>query len=283
MPMITTLSAGARSFGFLRFRLPALFNFTSFTFTPGPAVTNTGPTYSQLIGTYNTTANPWLLNTSFFSVPTNGFQRFVVPETGTYRITTVGASGGWSVASGNSSDVGRGGVLTANFVLNINTELYCVVGQAGAADTDGGNNPRLPGFNGGGGAGYNAGGGGGASDVRLNGTALGNRIIVAGGGGGGSHGTIGGNGGYPNGSNGLNGPAGTQTSGNSLGQGATGALGACVGGGGGGYWGGSLASTSAHGNTGGGGSSYFDPVGSLVSHSTGTNNGAGFITIERIS
>lgn len=261
-----------------------LFDFSSFTFTPGPAVTSTGPTYSQLISSYNTTANPWLLNTNFFSVPTNGFQRFVVPEDGRYRIEAAGASGGWSMASGNSSNVGRGGIMISDFVFTVGQELYFVVGQAGAADTDGVNNPRLPGFNGGGDAIYNAGGGGGASDVRLTGTALSDRIIVAGGGGGGSHAATGGSAGYPDASSGVNGAGGTQSSGNALGQGANGFAGQCVGGGGGGYWGGALLNLT-HGNTGGGGSSYVDLArGSFVSHSVRTNTYAtGYIAIQRVA
>lgn len=281
MPLISTFGGGsAKGFGMLG--AAPLFAFTTFTFTPGPAVHDVGPTYSQLISAYNTTANPWLLNTNFFSVPTNGFQKFTVPQSGAYRITAAGARGADDVISSTGWSGGAGGVLTADFNFTRGEILYFVVGQTGQSDTGGGDLIRLAGFNGGGNSRYNAGAGGGGSDVRRTGTALSDRVIVGGGGGGGSHDAKGGAGGYPNGANGLNSTGGTQTSGFALGEGqgtfSSGTI--CVGGCGGGYWGGTVV--LAHGNTGSGGSSYFSAAGSLVSHTTGGNNSTGYITLTRL-
>lgn len=286
MPLLGTRgAASARGVGF-GFRRSALFAFSSFTFGVAGRTQNSPAPYSEFIASYNTTANPWLLDTRFYSVPTNGFQRFVVPETGLYRITSAGASGGWSASGGNANTIGRGGIIAADFLLTEETELFFVVGHIGTPDSPvapTSTTPRSRAFNGGGNSSRNGGGGGGASDVRAVGTALTNRIIVGGGGGGASHETPGGDGGWPNGTNGLNGLGGTQSSGGLSGQGADGtSTGGCVGGGGGGYFGGSL-SALAHGNTGGGGSSYHDPSSTLFSHTTGGQTGAGYITIERIS
>jgi len=286
MPTMNTLGAAAvRSFGLLRKR--GLFNFpvnTSFTFSQGPATTSTGPTYNQLTSFYNTTTSPWLL-TQYFSVPTNGFQRMVIPGSGTYRITAAGAKGAYSQTTGSISTGGNGGIITADFVFVEGTVLYFVVGQTGENDTDNGQNVNIGGFNGGGDGYYNGAGGSGGSDVRLTGTSLSDRILVGGGGAGGSHGGSGGQGGYPSGTSGVGGSAGTQSSGFSLGVGQGRQTSTtCIGGAGGGYWGGSIDNVSTHGSTGGGGSSFYNTsLGTLVSNTTGGNNGAGYITLQRIS
>jgi hypothetical protein len=283
MPFLASLGGGS-AFGFGRGRgggRSFLYDFNAHTFTPAGAIHATGPTYAQTQSSYNLTINPWLSNTAYFTVPTNGFQRMVIPETGTYRIEAAGACGAWSPATSGPYHGGNGGIITGEFVFTQGEELFFVVGQTGESDLNGANSPRIGGFNGGGGGQYNAGGGSGGSDVRLGGTALSNRIIVAGGGGGGSHGTPGGAGGYPNGTNGTGTTGGTATSGNALGVGGT-SNATCNGGGGGGYWGGTAA--SPHGSTGGGGSSWLNTaLGSLVSHTTGGRSDTGYITITRIS
>ncbi|NTW32423.1 MAG: hypothetical protein HGB12_07340 [Bacteroidetes bacterium] len=142
--------------------------------------------------------------------------------------------------------------------------------------------------------GYNGGGtgggtGGGASDVRIGGTALGNRIIV-GGGAGGSGGYAGGSGGYPAGGNGqtcASGPGmgGTQSAGGAGGcttgsLGTGGNSGGCGGAGGGGYYGGGGACTGCCGPSGGGGSSYFGGMnGSTGYYINGINSGNGKVVI----
>jgi hypothetical protein len=143
--------------------------------------------------------------------------------------------------------------------------------------------------------------GGGASDIRIGGMALTDRVIVAGGGGGGGNNCSfdaepGGNGGGLTGDAGwecgsqtqsLVGEGGTQTAGGaagmspaspgSLGQGGDGGdQGSASGGGGGGYYGGGGADYGG----GGGGSSYTNPSATSVVHTQGFNNGTGLVTIS---
>lgn len=144
-------------------------------------------------------------------------------------------------------------------------------------------------------------GGGGASDIRIGGTAMTDRIIVAGGGGGGGNNCSpnaepGGNGGGLTGATGWQcnsqtgtavGQGGTQSAGGapgtspatagSLGQGGNaGGAGTASGGGGGGYYGGGGAAFGG----GGGGSSYANPSATSVVHTQGFNNGTGIVTIS---
>jgi hypothetical protein len=152
-----------------------------------------------------------------------------VPEV---TITAYGAQGanGASTASGAVGGTGGLGAM-ASGVYTFSTSqptLNVYVGGAGSGS--------LGGFNGGGDGGLNtnAGAGGGASDVRINGTALSDRIIVAGGGGGGgSAGCVsstitGGNGGAGGGGNGT---AGVNSQAGGGGAAATGSLGGAPGGG----------------------------------------------------
>ena len=206
---------------------------------------------------------------------------------------------------------GAGGRVIGSMSITPGDVLYINVGLGGPGNQltapgvyvgSGGTDPYLPqseGF---------AGVGGGASDIRLNGTTLNDRIIV-GGGGGGAGGTstqqlYGGAGGGLIGGTGLNwntwptagGKGGTQSAGGAAGtagggQCATyitsGALGlgglgtgdaAGGGGGGGGYYGGGGACFSG----GGGGSSYTDPSMTTVSHTQGFQNGDGMIILTYV-
>ncbi len=89
-------------------------------------------------------------------------QNFNVTSSGRYRIECYGSSGGGGAL---------GGYASGEINLTSGQVLYCYVGAIG--------------FNGGlAGSYYAKSNSGGASDVRINGTGLGNRIIVAGGGGG---------------------------------------------------------------------------------------------------
>lgn len=146
---------------------------------------------------------------------TGSAQTFTLPNlcTNQVTITCFGASGAaGSTNSGSGSPGGSGGNgarVSGIYNMTSGTVLNIFVGGVGTGS--------LGGFNGGGnGASNNSGAGGGASDVRVSGTGLGNRVIVAGGGGGGGNGGCysatlpGGNGGNSgiNGSNGANSPAG---------------------------------------------------------------------------
>ena len=110
-------------------------------------------------------------------------QTFIAPASGIYKLEVWGAQGGTYnklYATG-----GVGGYSVGNINLKQDEELYVYVGTAGTYGTSstvttvsGG------GYNGGGNAAYRGGAGGGATDIRIDGNTLYNRVIVAGGGGG---------------------------------------------------------------------------------------------------
>ncbi|MDD3946510.1 MAG: MBG domain-containing protein, partial [Clostridia bacterium] len=108
----------------------------------------------------------------------NGYgQTYTITRSGEYQVTLYGASGGNSYTAANW---GTGGSVTGRIYLSSGTEIHVFVGGAGEQTTIGG-------FNGGGstsGTVFGGGGGGGATDIRIGGTALVDRIMVAGGGGG---------------------------------------------------------------------------------------------------
>ncbi len=215
---------------------------------------------------------------------TGGSQTFNVPSNGTYTLELWGAQGN-SGESGESGTGGKGAYVKGDITLTSGASLTIMVG---------GKN----GFNGGGlgGQGANNGyNGGGATDIRMGGTALANRIVVAGGGGGGGassnrgsssrysvKGPDGGAGGLPAFSGGkyLNTMAGSGGNGaTSYGIGVGGARGECKysdsndyyyyqaggGGGGGGYYGG-----------GGGGSGAISGYGRNQHGYAGANGSIGF-------
>lgn len=233
---------------------------------------------------------------------TGAVQNWTVPPCVTsINVTLAGAEGGGTVG-------GNGAVVTGTLTVTPGQVLNIYVGGSGNCPQAGWN---------GGGNGQNANstanrscGGGGATDIRIGGTALSNRVIVASGGGGMGGGTqdaAGGVGGCATGATGVNsfgggGTGGTQTSGGaggtpwgsgqpgsagSLGQGANGAVDNCYnnspgGGGGGGYYGGGSGgadcfSSSPYGGGAGGGGSSLTPAGGGCTQ--GTNNGPGYCTI----
>lgn len=234
---------------------------------------------------------------------TGSQQSWVVPPCVTsINVTAAGADGG-----GNNG--GNGAVVTGTIPVTPGQTIYIYVGGSGACPGAGWN---------GGGVGQNANstanrscGGGGASDIRIGGTALANRVIVAAGGGGMGGGTqdaVGGAGGCATGTAGTSpfgqgGGGGTQSAGGnagppwiasgnpgtvgSLGQGGNGGTDPCYnnspgGGGGGGYYGGGGGGSdcfdlSPYGGGSGGGGSSLTPGGGGCN--AGTNNGAGYITI----
>ncbi len=244
-----------------------------------------------------------------------GFQTNIsVSSSGTQTFNYTGSEQTWVVPAGVTSitvdargargggDGGNGGRIEVTATTTPGETLYIYVGSTA-------------GYNGGGsgGSGYfSASSGGGASDIRQISNALGDRIVVAGGGGakgaansfigslGGSGGAGGGFGGGGNGgeaplftasgdpggtgSSGSGAGAGSGTSG-SIGAGGGGAVasgsqnqGAGGGGGGGGYngGGGGAGGDWASGGGGGGGSSY--P--STGTHTVGYQNGDGQVIIS---
>ena len=188
-----------------------------------------------------------------------------------------GGGGGLYYGSGDSRNTGgQGGYAEGQVAVTPGTPLYIYPGGNGVIPNSSSFSSYPGGWNGGGtgyGVGGHGGSGGGASDVRIGGTDLSNRVIVAGGGGGqgvqdiGYKGGAGGNLIGADGSpatGGLNGKGGTQSAGGavhtgySTNKGTSGILGVGGtagrnnsstggGGGGGGYYGG------GGGDAGGGG------------------------------
>ncbi len=245
---------------------------------------------------------------------TGSSQSFVVP-TGVTQIT-VAASGAAGGADCYQDAGGKGATVTATIPVTPGETLVIEVGGGGGAPT--GTSycimPGPGGFNGGATAGaltatmaYAGGGGGGASDVRQGGSALSNRVVIAGGGGGGAGGPTGGIGG-PGGSSGTagtsgdagggggggtsiaGGAGGTEVGGGgngvagSLGLGGTGGTGLrdSGGGGGGGYYGGGGGGGSGSccgSGGGGGGSSYAEPNATGVTIQSGVRAGSGAVVL----
>ncbi|GMO39564.1 MAG: hypothetical protein Ta2F_15950 [Termitinemataceae bacterium] len=151
-------------------------------------------------------------------------QTWTVPVNGVYEIELNGAEGG-QYGGGLG---GKGGYIKGQVYLEKDTVLNVSVGGRGvngkAATSAGG-------YNGGGGGGdsanyfgslkYSGAGGGGATDVRIGGTALNNRIIVAGGGGGNGWNRAGGSGGKGYGGTGQTGVVGNSGNAGTAGGGGT--------------------------------------------------------------
>ena len=256
-------------------------------------------------------SNKVLTLTAKFESPTSfnftgGVQKWLCTETGTYKLTVIGA--------GNGDQQRGGGLMVGTMKIEEGTILYVYVGGSGTNGTGG---SQAGGFNGGGngyaaGSGDSASGGAGATDIRVGGTSLNDRVIVGGGGGGRAAWGNGGNsyGGYTSGGTGhhytgsepytndgknhggnVYAYPGTQTSGYALGQGQSatnrtvGSYGAAWGGGGGGYWGGYATTASGQSSAcdGGGGSSYYKQ--GTVTHITDKNgyqSSNGMAKIEKV-
>ncbi len=212
-------------------------------------------------------------------------QSWTVPNcVASLTVDCYGAGGGTGQTGGQSFTGGVGGLgakvsasttsLVAGDVLNF------YIGGVGATPAGG--------YNGGANGGsINAGGGGGATDVRLNGLALTNRLITAGGGGGGGRAgcdeansifNVGGGAGGNGGSNGINGIDAPQISGGVAGAGfgGNGSTGGLKGIGCGGFSGtDGSAGTSAIGGVGGNGQSCC--CSSFPSIPGGGGGGGGFV------
>jgi hypothetical protein len=238
---------------------------------------------------------------------TGGSQTFTVPPGVTsVTIEAWGAQGG-NITSHQPIDGGLGG--RAKGTLTVTPGQVVQINVGGQAPARLGNHPypsctQAPGGWNGGGSSFSAGnstGGGGASDVRVNGTGLANRVIVAGGGGGGgwtySRGGVGGGSVGGAGTNvnqsGTGAGGGTQSAGGaagvtggscaggrtagSLGQGGAGSgNSAGGGGGGGGYYGGG---GGGYAEGGGGGSNFLGGV-TQTDQSPGVRSGNGLVRLS---
>lgn len=136
-----------------------------------------------------------------------------MPTSGNYRFELWGAEGGASANPDNGSSAigygGKGGYVKGEYYLTAGSTIYIYVGGKGESSTScSAGVTAYGGFNGGGNStNYPGGGGGGATDVRIGGSALANRVIVAAGAGGGAHGYAGINGGAGGGATGQAGLA----------------------------------------------------------------------------
>lgn len=237
---------------------------------------------------------------------TGDVQTYTAPYDGHYTLEVFGAQGG-DITTVSPMAGGFGGYASGSIVLSVGETVYVYVGGKGANRIGGNSLANCSiaegGWNGGG-ASRNSGNGapgGGASDIRIGGQSLSDRIIVAGGGGGGAWNFA--KGGAGGGLQGENGTKANQTDTGAFGGtqnagGATGlSSGACGisagefgqggsasgnhpgGGGGGGGWYGGGGGGFADG--GGGGSSY---IGSLVNTTleTGIREGNGQVIITYI-
>jgi hypothetical protein len=234
---------------------------------------------------------------------TGSAQTFTVPAGVTIiLVDAYGASGTTSIPDYGGNDyLGKGGRVQTNLTVTPGDVLNIYVG--GTFNYIG-FPPNMGGWNGGGNGGGNGRAGGGATDIRIGGTSLSDRVIVSGGGGGRKDADYSANVGHGGGLVGQKGArtgfyplespgkGGTQSNG---GQGGCAANGNCAaagalgsgsngraisgnssGGGGGGYYGGGGGADGG----GGGGSSYTDPtLCSSVVHTQGARTGKGQLTI----
>ena len=191
---------------------------------------------------------------------TGNVQSVTLPA-GRYKLEVWGAQGGRGTYS-EAGTGGQGGYAKGEIIFNSTTTLNIYVGGQGrnAIEANSGSyvvdNPG--GWNGGGMGGHMAGSGGGATDIRLGGTALSNRIIVAGGGGGGGQQSSGGPAGIQGGRYDTNGSYGSGVAASTYQLGIGGpASNVDNGGGGGGYYGGVGSSGPVGSDWGGdGGTNY---------------------------
>jgi hypothetical protein len=225
---------------------------------------------------------------------TNDYYLWSAPTTGTYTFQLWGAQGGNAGYNGTVyREGGKGGYASGNYTLTSGQTVYLYVGGQGAGATSSANGDLQSGGFNGGGNGYNGSsstqrgaGGGGATDIRISGNALTDRVIIAGGGAGAARydgyltnhpgvggGTSGGNGftDWLTVESGNNGRGGTQSQGGaggsnggtaisgSLGAGGRGVINTSYGscGGGGGFYGGGGSGVGA---AAGGGSGYVGGV-----------------------
>jgi RHS repeat-associated protein len=207
------------------------------------------------------------------------------------EVETWGAEGGGAFG-------GKGGYVKATLPVAAGLVLQLNLGGAGSADGPGG-------WNGGANGVGSGDGGGGGTDVRVGGTHMSNRWVVAGGGGGQSNGAnasygSGGCGGGVEGCRGgtgshwfMNPPyyygadPGTQTGGAAPGQGSTASFcdpgSGCPGGGGGGYFGGGSGGTYTYSSIAGGGaggSGFVTPYAVTGLLTQGGNSGNGRAVIR---
>jgi hypothetical protein len=107
------------------------YEFTSFTFTNAGATGRTGPTLAQCLSSYNTTTYPWLTNTGFFNMVSQGKQLWTVKIGGVYQFDVRGARGG-TYSNGGTTYVGAYGArIVSRVTLSVGQVIAIAVGQKG--------------------------------------------------------------------------------------------------------------------------------------------------------
>lgn len=224
--------------------------------------TGISKTYTVTINQFNHYLKENADGSVYYDIPYTGqYQEFYIPTSGLWTTELWGAKGASRGPTG-----GNGGYTSADVNLSEGQKLYLYVGGSGSTSYDGVHR----GWNGGGNAYYyySTGGfynvptsayGGGASDIRIGGQTLNNRLVVASGGGsagargaGGAGGVVGGSGcGTPGSPGGLN--AGGYYGGTfGVGSSETIKDGGYTGAGGGGWYGGGRAIPDGSGDDDGG-------------------------------
>ena len=108
-----------------------LYGFTSFTFTNAGSTGRTGPLLADCQVAY--AGEPWL--SSYFTVPTQGFQHWTVPATAIYTIKIRGANGVAASSANTGCSGGQGIIMQFDYVLNKNEEIRMIVGQSGTVSS----------------------------------------------------------------------------------------------------------------------------------------------------
>jgi hypothetical protein len=166
----------------------ALYPFTSAYFTVSRSLSSSYSSSAHRYGPTQTEVRDWLSGTAngggghswantYVDVPTQGYQRWTVPETATYRIVARGGHAGYT---DSPDDYMRGVTVRADFDLTLGDKLLIAVGQG------------VPNYNG-----DHCNGGGGASWVAL-GDTIGTALMLLVGNGAGGDTSDGGAKGQPN-------------------------------------------------------------------------------------
>jgi hypothetical protein len=109
----------------------SVYDFSSFTFTNAGATGRTGPTLAQCLSSYNTTTYPWLTDTNFFNMVSQGKQLWTVKIGGVYEFDVRGAQGG-TYSNGGTTYVGAYGArIVSRLTLSIGQVIAIAVGQRG--------------------------------------------------------------------------------------------------------------------------------------------------------
>jgi hypothetical protein len=106
--------------------IPYTSNTFKITFTSCDIFNGLGPTYNQMVSYYSSMNCNIITNYLFNYLGYDGLQSWLVPKTGTYNITAVGANGQSHTDGGVG---GKGGVISAQFNLTEGEPLLIVVGQ----------------------------------------------------------------------------------------------------------------------------------------------------------